>query len=230
MMKCKEFKQWMQDHETVEMTDSVRDHLESCSNCQQIFTLDQQLDEKLRTLLQPVEVPELLRERLDQNLSGAGYRKRRYGMSWKKWVPVLATAALLVFLLLPFVGRQNSFSSMDQLSQYAITDHTNHGLMDISVSVLNDLGAWAIDELGYSVSWPEVPGEAKLIGATKCRLGNCDTVHLIYSQMDTRFSVYVFSEKKAAFSMAAGRVYSLKIGKHNVKMWKSGNQVQAMVT
>jgi hypothetical protein len=230
MMKCKEFKQWMQDHETVEMTDSVHDHLESCSNCQQIFTLDQQLDEKLRTVLQPVEVPELLRERLDQNLSGAGYRKRRYVMSWKKWVPALATAALLVFLILPFTGRESSFSSMDQLSQYAITDHTNHGLKDTSVFDLNDLGAWAIDELGYSVSWPEVPGEAKLIGATKCRLGNCDTVHLIYSQMGSRFSIYVFSEKKAAFSMAAGRVYTLKIGKHNVKMWKSGNQVQAMVS
>lgn len=230
MMKCKEFKQWMQEHETVEMTESVRDHLESCSNCQQIFTLDQQLDKKLRTLLQPVEVPELLRERLDQNLSGAGYRNRRYFISWKKWVPALATAAVLVFLLLPFVGRQNSFSSMDQLSQYAITDHTNHGLKDTSIAVLNDLGAWATDQLGYSVRWPEVPGGAKLIGATKCRLGNCDTVHLIYSQMGRRFSIYVFSEKKAAFSMAAGRIYSFKIGKHNVKMWKSGNQVQAMVS
>ncbi len=230
-MKCKEFKQWMQDHETVEMTDSIRDHLESCSKCQQIFILDQQLDEKLRSLLQPIEVPERLKERLDQNLSGgAGNLAVRYVMTWKKWVPALATAALLVFLLMPFIGRQDSFSSMDQLSQYAITDHTHHGLKDTSVSILNDLGAWAIDELGYSVSWPEVPGEAKLIGATKCRLGNCDTVHLIYSQKGSRFSVYVFSAKKADFKLAAGRVYSLKIGNHNVKLWKSGNQVQAMVT
>lgn len=230
MMNCNEFKQWMQDHDTVEMTESVRNHLENCSKCQQIFTLDQRLDDKLRTLLQPVEVPELLRERLEQNLSGAGYRKRRYIMTWKKFVPALAAAALLVFLLLPFTGRQGSFTSMDQLSQYAITDHTNHGIKDSSVSDLNDLGAWAMKELGYSISWPELPGEAKLIAATRCRLGNCDTAHLIYSQMNAIFSVYIFSEKQAGFNLAAGRVYSLKIGKHTVKLWKSGDQVQAMVT
>lgn len=230
-MKCEKFKQWLQDHETVEMTESIRDHLDNCSNCHQLFILDQRLDEKLRTLLQPVEVPELLKERLEQNLTEAGYRKKRTVRSWKKLVPALATAALLLFLFLPFTGRESSFTSMDQLSQYAVADHTNHGIKeDGSVAVLNDLGAWAMNELGYSVRWPEVPGEARLIGATKCRLGNCDTIHLIYSQMDARFSVYIFSEKKAGFSLAAGRVYSFKIGKYNVKLWKSGGQVQAMVS
>ncbi len=229
-MKCQEFKQWMQDHEAVEMTDSVHEHLEKCCNCKQIFILDQQLDEKLRTILQPVEVPELLRERLEQNLYAPGYRKRRTVVSWKKWVPALATAVLLVFLLLPFAQRQDSFSSMDQLSQYAIADHENHALKDNSVTGPKDLGAWASDELGYSVGWPEVPRGAKLIGASKCRLGNCDTAHLIYSQMGTRFSVYIFSEKKADFELVSGRVYSFRVGNHNVKLWKSQNQIQAMIT
>jgi anti-sigma factor RsiW len=228
-MECKEFKQWFQDHETIEMTRSAQDHLDSCEKCQKLLELDQKLDQKLHKLLQPLEVPERLKERLDQNFSETGFNKGNPIVLWKKSVPAFAIAAMLVFLLFPFSGRENSFASMDQLGEYAATDHASHGISDCSVRSIGDIGTWSARELGYKLNWPTVPQGATLVGANKCRLGKCDTAHLIYSQNGTRFSVYVFSKKMIVFDLIAGNIHSTKIGDYGVELWEKGDQVQVTV-
>lgn len=228
-MTCSEFRQWFQDHESDEITEAVQAHLAQCDKCQQIFELDQVLETKLKTNLEQLEVPERLLERLEQNMAG--------GSSWvvpphllrKIAAPALAMAAMLVLFLFPLDSENSSFASMDELGQLAISDHLNHGIQGCTSDAILDLPAWSQKELGFKIKAPELPEGAKLLAAAICQLGDCDTVHLMYSRGTERFSVFVFPEKEAGFKLAMGRSYSLDFGNHEVTLWQTGEQIQAMV-
>lgn len=228
-MTCREFRQWFQDHESDEMTEFVRVHLAQCGKCQQIYELDQMLETKLQGNLEKLEVPERLWERLEQNMAGRSRWIIDPHLLRKVAVPVLAMAAMLVFFLFPMVLENSSFASMDELGQLAISDHLNHGVQGCTSEAILDLPSWSQDELGYKVDAPELPEGAKLLAAAICRLGDCDTVHLMYSRGAKRFSVFIFPEREAAFTLAAGRSYSLDFGNHQVTLWQTGEQIQAMV-
>ncbi len=118
---------------------------------------------------------------------------------------------------------------MDELGRLAIIDHTSHGTEGCSSEAVLDIGAWSLKELGYRVNQPAVPEGTELLAVTKCRLGDCDTVHLIYSREGRKFSIFIFPEKEVGFTMVAGRSYSLDFGEHQVRLHKAEGQVQAMV-
>lgn len=228
-MDCKEFKQWFKDHEAAEMTPSVQAHLDSCKNCRDMFDLDQNLDQKLYDLLQPVKVPEHLRERLDQNFSESGVYREKPLLSWKISAPAFALVAMLVVLLFPFARKETSFASMAQLSEYATTHHAAHDIKSCSAQKISDLGAWSSKELGYAIHWPTVPQGAALIGVTKCRLGTCDTAHLIYSMDGTRFSVYIFSKELIDFQLRTAKINYTNTVEYDVELFDSGDQIQVTV-
>ncbi len=228
-MTCKEFKQWFNDHESDEMTDEVRSHLTICDKCKQIYTLDQILETKLTNSLEQLEVPERLQRRLEQNKPGNNIWLMQSHTMRRAIGAALAIAAMLVLFLFPLASQNRSFASMDSLSQLAIADHLSHDTLGCSGSAILDLASWSQKELGYSVVKPKVPKDAILLAASKCRLGDCDTVHLMYSQGDKYFSVFVFPKDEADFSLAANRSYSLDFGKHHVTLWQSDDQIQAMV-
>lgn len=229
-MNCDEFKQWFQDHEDTELTIAASNHLKECSHCQQIYELDQRLEEKLKLLLEPLEPPELLKERLSQNLSETRYPWPQSITGWKKLGPALAMAAMVVFFLFPFNRTEHPFTSMAQIGQFAFTDHNYHGLGTYTEEKIKNIGIWSLEELGYEINYPKVPDGAKLVKVVKCKLGDCDTAHLIFNQGERRFSVYVFPEKEVGFSLEEERLYSLNVGMNLVKLWKTGNQVQVMIT
>lgn len=228
-MTCSEFRQWFQDHESDEITEAVRKHLAQCSKCQQIFELDQKLDERLKDNFEQLEVPERLQKRLEQNMAGRSRWIMQPHLLRKIAAPALAMAAMLVLFLFPMVSENSSFASMDELGQLAISDHLNHGIQGCTSEAILDLPAWSNKEVGYKVEEPELPEGAKLLAAAICRLGDCDTVHLMYSRGKERFSVFIFPEKEAGFRLATGRSYSLDFGNHQVTLWQTGEQIQAMV-
>ncbi len=229
-MTCKKFRQWFQDHESDEMTDTVRTHLVDCEQCRQLFALDQELETKLRASFTELEVPQRLQERLDQNMRGSK-NLPHIDLYWvrRAVVPALAMAAMLALVLLPMGNDASSFASMDELGRLAIVDHMSHDTEGCSSTALLDLAAWSKQELGYKVDKPATPEGAKLLAASKCRLGDCDTVHLIYSRGEERFSVFVLPKNEAEFKLALGKSYSLDFGEHQVKLWRTGGQIQAMV-
>ncbi len=228
-MTCETFRQWFLDHESDEMTDAIRAHLAECDKCQQIFALDQALEKKLHNSFEQLEVPARLQKRLDQNMRGNSrwlVQPRRFRQIAG---PVLAIAAMLVLFLFPYASEKSSFASMDTVGQLAISDHLSHGTKGCNSSALLDLESYSLRELGYAVKPPTVPEGAKLLAAAKCRLGDCDTLHLMYSLNDKPFSVFVFPEAEAEFKLAAGRSYALDFGNHQVTLWQTGQQIQAMV-
>ena len=228
-MTCSEFRQWFQDHESDEMTEAVRKHLAQCSKCQQIFDLDQKLEERLKDNFEQLEVPDRLQNRLEQNMVGRSRWTMQPHLLRKLAAPALAMAAMLVLFLFPMVLENSSFASMDELGQLAISDHLNHGIQGCTSDAILDLSAWSNKEVGYKVDEPGLPEGAKLLAAAICRLGDCDTVHLMYSRGTERFSVFIFPKKEAGFRLAVGRSYSLDFGNHQVTLWQTGEQIQAMV-
>jgi len=228
-MTCSEFRQWFQDHESDEITDSIQAHLAECDKCLQIYELDQRLETKLKSNFEQLEVPERLQKRLQQNMAGRSRWIVQPHLLRKIAAPALAIAAMLVLFLFPMASENSSFASMDELGQLAISDHLNHGIQGCTSEAILDLPAWSQKELGYKVNAPELSEGAKLLAAAVCRLGDCDTVHLMYSRGLERFSVFVFPEKEAGFKLASGRSYSLDFGNHQVTLWQSGEQIQAMV-
>ncbi|MEN8199262.1 MAG: hypothetical protein ABFR63_04225 [Thermodesulfobacteriota bacterium] len=136
---------------------------------------------------------------------------------------------MLVLFLFPFGSQTSSFASMDELGRLAIVDHLSHDSKGCSSSALLDLGVWSLKELGYRVNQPEVPEGAELLAASKCRLGECDTVHLMYRRGEEYFSVFVFPKDEADFALASGKSYSLDFGDHRVTLQQRGGQIQAMV-
>jgi len=228
-MICSEFRQWFQDHESDEITKTVQAHLAECDKCLQIYELDQRLETKLKTNFEQLEVPERLQKRLQQNMAGRSRWIVQPHLLRKVVTPALAVAAMLALFLFPLASDNSSFASMDELGQLAIGDHLNHGIQGCTSEAILDLPAWSQSELGYKIKAPELPDDVKLLAAAVCRLGDCDTVHLMYSRGAERFSVFVFPEEEARFRLAAGRSYSLDFGNHQVTLWQSGEQIQAMV-
>ncbi len=228
-MTCETFRQWFLDHESDEMTDAIRAHLADCEKCQQIIALDQTLEQKLHNSFEQLEVPARLQERLDQNMRGSTRWLRKSGRLRQIAAPALAIAAMLIFFLFPLASEKGSFASMDTVGQLAISDHLSHGTKGCTSSALLDLESYSLRELGYAVKPPTVPEGAKLLAAAKCQLGDCDTLHLMYSLAGKAFSVFVFPEDEADFKLAAGRSYSLDFGNHQVTLWQTGEQIQAMV-
>ncbi len=229
-MTCNEFKLWFQDHELDEMTGAIRSHLAVCDRCQKIFALDQKLETKLRNSLASLEVPPRLNERLAQNsFSHSRWRVKPHRIR-RALVPALAMAAMLALVLFPFAWQESSFASMNEVAQLAIQDHRSHGIEGCSGSTVSDLKAWSLHKLGYSVTKPKVPEGAVLLAVSKCKLGDCETVHLMYSHKDKQFSVFIFPQKEADFSLTSGSSYSLEFGNYKVKLWQTGSQIQVMVT
>jgi hypothetical protein len=228
-MTCDTFRQWFLDHESDEMTDAIRSHLAVCDKCQQIFALDQVFEQKLQNSFEQLDVPARLQERLDQNMRGSTRWMKQSRRLRQLVAPALAVAALLLFFLFPLASEKSSFASMDTVGQLAISDHLSHGTKGCNSSALLDLESYSLKELGYAVKPPIVPEGAKLLAAAKCRLGDCDTLHLMYSLAGKPFSVFVFPKEEAEFTLVADRSYSLDFGNHQVTLWQTGEQIQAMV-
>ncbi|MEN8189224.1 MAG: hypothetical protein ABFS19_05210 [Thermodesulfobacteriota bacterium] len=209
------------------MTDSIRSHLAGCDTCQHILALDQSLEEKLKGSLEQLEVPRRLQERLDQNMRSNRLQPTRSQLIRRALAPALAMAAMLVIFLLPSGG---SFASMDELGNLVIADHDSHADKPCSKEIPKDLATWGEEQIGLRIAAPELPfSDSKLIAASKCKLGDCDAVHLIYSRNGKRFSVFIFPEQEADFSLVAQRNYSVEYAHRRVTIWQSGQQIYAMV-
>ncbi len=230
-MKCEEFKKRFSGSDTVlsdeELTVSECEHLEKCESCSKFMKLDKKLDTAIREELQQVEVPAQVLEKLRQNMSASTISS---GSSILKWaaLPALAMAAMLVIVLLPNGG---SFASMDDIGQLAILDHESHLGRACNKGIPTDLAAWGKENIGLAITAPVLPfTDSELIAVSKCTLGDCETAHLTYLRNGKRFSVFIFPAKEADFSLHKNRNYTLDFDNYQVTIWKSKQQVYALVS
>ena len=230
-MKCEEFKKRFSGSDTApsneKLTASEREHLEKCESCSRFMQLDKQLDTAIREEMQQVEVPTHVLEKLEQNMSAAAISPKSSILKWAA-LPALAMAAMLVIVLLPNGG---SFSNMDDIGQLAILDHESHLGRACSKGIPADLAAWGKENIHFAITAPVLPfTDSELIAVSKCTLGDCETAHLTYLRNGKRFSVFIFPEKEADFSLHKNRNYTLDFDSYRVTIWKSKRQVYALVT
>jgi anti-sigma factor RsiW len=222
-MNCETFQKSVTENDAHELDSAEQNHLQECEQCQTFVKLDEKLVSLIRKNLAQIAVPEHLKSSLKANLNDQ--KNGTYG--FLKWAPAMAMAGMLIFFLIPQGG---SFASMDEIGQLAITDHEFHQGKSCSKGIPEDLSAWGKESIGFSITLPELPfRDYELIGVSKCRLGDCDTAHLIYERNGKRFSVFIFPEKEAAFSLHASRNYTLDFDSYQVSIWKTNTQVYALV-
>ena len=231
-MRCEEFKRKFSGSDAVLIDDgltaSEREHLDKCESCSKLMKLDQQLDSVIREELQQVEVPAQVLEKLQHNMSSAAMSPRISILNWAA-LPALAMAAMLVIVLLPHGG---SFASMDDIGQLAIIDHESQlGRACNKEGIPRDLAAWGKKNIGLAITAPVLPfTDSELIAVSKCTLGDCETAHLTYIRNGKRFSVFIFPEKEADFSLQKNRNYTLEFDSYRVTIWKVKQQVYALVS
>ena len=107
MVNCQEFKQWLinQDSADENALRQVKDHIQVCQTCEELYQTDMALDATLKKGMQTVEPPPGLIERARQKIESESQPRpfRFLRVSWKTAVPALSMAALvLVMLLNPF--------------------------------------------------------------------------------------------------------------------------------
>ena len=201
--------------------------MQNCDDCRKIIALDLELEKVLHEQFHQVEVPAQVRKKIEQNIPDKDGFTKSMLFRWS-FVPALAIAAMLVIFLFPFNG---SFASMDELGMLAIADHESHIDRPCTKGIPENLSAWGEDTIGLRITRPVLPfSDCELIGVSMCRLGDCYTAHLLYNRNGEKISVFIFPEKEANFSLVADRNYSLEYGPHRVTIWKTNNQIYAMVT
>jgi len=230
-MKCEEFKKIFSESDAARSdqtftTDEI-EHLQTCESCSSLVNLDLELDAVIRKEFKQEEVPARVKEKLRQNMTNDAGGSLHSAII-RVAVPALAMAAMLIIFLLPHGG---SFASMDHIGQLAIADHESHLGHACTKGVPVDLAAWGRETIGLAISVPVLPfAGSELIAVSKCTLGDCETAHLTYVRDGKRFSVFIFPVKEAGFSLHTDRNYTLDFEKYQVTIWKSKQQVYALVT
>lgn len=229
-MNCQELRQRVSEMphgpHGEDLSASQLQHLANCPACSAFLTKDQELESHIRGALKQVEVPERVTHGIHQNMTHSSSP----GVPWLQWASG-STVALAALLLLFFLPGGGSFASMDDMGQLAIADHESHLGRACSKGLPEDLAAWGKETIGVAITAPRLPFKGgKLIAVSKCILGDCATAHLTYSRDGKRFSVFIIPEKEADFALHRDRNYTLQFQGYEVTIWKTGNQIYAMVS
>ena len=229
-MKCDEFKTNLIDNDTLhsvrKFSATEQEHIEKCDGCRAFAGFNQKLDNIIRKELQQVAVPARVKERLRQNQEPENnyFQKTILKLTL---LPAVTITALLVIFFLPDNG---SLTSMNQMSQFAITDHINHPGSSFAKGIPPNLAAWGKEKIGRAITAPVLPFAGSiLVGVTKCILGDCKAAHLSYEHNGKHFSVFVIPEEEIDFAMNKDKNYTVDFENHQVTLWKSNQQVYILV-
>jgi anti-sigma factor RsiW len=159
MVNCQEFKQWLinQDSADENAFQQVKDHIQICLTCEELYQTDMALDVMLKKGMQTVEPPPGLIERARQKIESESRPRpfRFLRVSWKTAVPALSMAALvLVMLLNPFSGH---LQTVDEVVALSIANHLDTSMeMAFRAGEVTDVGQWYTQRLGYAVRLPDL--------------------------------------------------------------------------
>ena len=230
-MICLEFKEWLIDKDFADKdaTTKARSHMQKCSECRALYTLDEELEAIIRADMLTVAAPPSLLRRIDAGINLAKV-KHVFGLDWRV-LPILATAALLLLLLNPFSAEQQSggFQSLHEVGEVALADHLRHVPMAFVAKDVADVEGWFAAEYDMAFTMPQLDSQYVFVGGRRCQLGKCDVVYLLYSKAGKRVSVFILPETDIAFPMQQGKSYGVQIAQSTVQLWREGGQVHAMV-
>jgi anti-sigma factor RsiW len=233
MVNCQEFKQWLinQDSADENALRQVKDHIQVCQTCEELYQTDMALDATLKKGMQTVEPPPGLIERARQKIESESQPRpfRFLRVSWKTAVPALSMAALvLVMLLNPFSGH---LQTVDEVVALSIDNHLDTGMeMAFQAGEISDVGQWFTQRMEFAVRLPDLNRLGlNLLGGRECAFGKIDAALLFCKSKGKRVSLFVINQKDVGLRFDKDRKYTIEEGDFKVKLWKESGMVYAMV-
>jgi len=200
-----------------------------CEECKKIAVIDSLIEDRIRAELCQVDPPSELFTRLEMDIRLAEREKGDNLFSWKKFVPALTIAALLLAIVLnPFSGR---IGSLDQISSLALANHLDSDLrMVFRAGDITDVLDWFSGKLGFPVSLPKLNIQGStFLGGRECLLGKEKAAYLYYEKRGKRASLFIIHVRDLSIPLKGERVYNVSDKGHDVKVWKEGDLVFALV-
>jgi anti-sigma factor RsiW len=202
----------------------IEDHLHGCAHCSQSYSNRQVIRSGLKTDSFYFKAPADLQKRIQRSVRQAAKAEAPAGWfsgSWFKIVAPLATAALVVLMLVPYFGGPSS----DQLlTQEVVASHirslmVNH-LADVPSTDEHTVKPWFNGKLDFS---PPVSDLAKqgfpLVGGRLDYLNNRPVAALVYQRDKHVINVFIWPSDSSA---QAGGSIKTQQGYHVVRWTGSG--------
>ena len=233
MVNCQEFKHWLihQDLADENAFRQVKEHIQVCQTCEELYQTDLALDAMLKKGMQTVEPPPGLivraRRKIESESRPRSFKFLR--VSWKTAVPVLSMAALvLVMLLNPFSG---NLQTLDEVVAHSIANHLDTGMeMTFRAGEISDIGQWFTQRLGYAVRLPDLKRLGlNLLGGRKCAFGKINAALLFCNSKGKHASLFVINQNDVGLRFDREQKYTVEEGDFKVTVWRESGMVYAMV-
>ncbi|WP_136805410.1 hypothetical protein [Desulfosediminicola flagellatus] len=228
-MKCESFAAWLEnrDMHDVSEADKAYRHAEECAPCCDMLKKDEMLDRLIVDSLCCEPIPASLKNSVDLSIERSDPRTSRKGL-----IAAVSAMCLAVVIIFGFTtGENTGFSSMDEFGDFLQADYRDHGQASAIFDPVNDPALWfAANAEGVALPPEQLVGGYTVKGARFCHLGHCKAVHMLYEKGGVLVSVFVVEENEIDFRLEEGRVYSFNIDGDSIKLYKSNDQVYALVT
>jgi hypothetical protein len=231
-MDCKQYKEWLENRDLSDISESDRagNHARDCTGCEDLTRKDEMLDQAISNTMKKEPLPENLEKIVAMNLSSGVSRTRRFSTGFIKLASLSAgvAAVLLVFFLIPA-----DFSALNDFGTALVQDHNGilrgHPVDSVQNEKLPDwIGANADFAAQVPASFPSQGLE--LFGARICVIDRCRTVHLVYSTGAGFVSLFIIDADQLPAPLKDGKSLVFTQKGSEIKMWREGNQVFAMIS
>ena len=232
MMNCHEFKSWLIDHDPIDSPKDIaaREHMQQCDACQKLHDIDQSVEAAVKDGLRPVAPPPGLVARARRRVESSSGKQRFKSLvlSWKTAAPAMATALVLLFLVLnPFSGK---LYSIEDLVTHSVANHLDTEMaMEFRTLNLADAGLWFSEKLGFDVKLPDLKRLGlQFAGGRKCSLGSVRAAYLYCDSKGKRASLFLIDPGDVGFYISENRKYVIKDSGYTVTIWKEAGVVCAL--
>lgn len=243
-MNCKEFHHWLgsrdiNDHQN---NPEALSHMAECKDCQRLYTLDTRLEQGVARAFTRQEMPQGLKDQIDQGLDNEthqslfnsfslkpGNRKSISPLKYSGWIAGLTTLALILFLVL--TPPEPSFKNLEQISEQAVMNHLKENRqINFTPATLDHALEILKKKLGFNVLLPDFIGQDLiLLGGRLCSLGKCRAAYFILEKQGEKGSLFIMNCDHLDFKMVDNRHFSTHIKGCTTDVWKNNGQVYAMV-
>lgn len=228
-MDCLIFSRWLAERDVYDVSeaDKALKHTLICEECKRKLNLDEELDHLIFRALKPIDMPDSLQSKVDLSLDRVSGKSSRKSYAWYGVIPVALAAMVIFFITFPF---SSGITSMDELGEYVIADHSAHDDSVLVVDKPESLGQLEGGGVDYASVMSELPQNYSFVGARICLLADCKAIHMVYLNEGRRFSLYIVNADDVDFRLSQGRQYSMSMGEQVVKFWKNGGNIYAMTS
>lgn len=227
-MDCLNFSNWLANRDTYDISeaDKAIKHSATCPDCSAKLRFDEQVDTYVSSAMEKIEVPASLRAKVDLSLDSISDEQSKKKLGWYGAVSA-ALAAMVVFALSFTITP--SIPSVDEMGKYVIYDHSHHGDSILAIDDPADISKLTDVSINYQQITKKLSTDSTFVGGRICPLGDCQAIHLVYSNNGKRVSLYLIKTSDVDFSLSPGKQYTMQDNNQTVNFWQEGDFVFAMI-